>query len=249
MKKIIYIAAWAIGGFSQISHADFFDVYAGASAWQPSLSGGIQSQGGVVDVDAQLDINEDTGGIVHFAFEHPIPFLPNVRGQYTSLSVDGFNGALTAQFDFAGIPFELNDQVSTFADLSHFDGTIYWELWDFIAEVDVGITGRVFNGEIDIISELAQSTAEVRFEPIIPMFYGKAGVKIPFTGLSAAVTLNALDFEDIALYDVTARVNYEVVLGLGVEAGYRIFELEADDGDVFADLSVDGFFAGISYQF
>ena len=260
MKKITFATAMVAGCLSQVSYADFFGIYAGASIWQATPSGQVQDIGVGIQFNTSIDVENDLGfgeentNMFYLAFEHPIPLLPNLRAQHTEL-IATTSAQLSRDITFAGIDYQVDSQVSAIADLTHTDGTIYWELWDLIAEVDLGITGRLFDGLVEISSDTSINNnggVSLRgfreFSAGIPLVYGKVGVKVPFTGLSASVSANAISLPDVELMDIMARINYEVDFGLGAEVGYRLMELDIVD-DIVADISVEGFYAGISYHF
>ena len=49
--------------------------------------------------------------------------------------------------------------------------------------------------------------------------------------------------------DTTVRLNYEATFGLGLEAGYRTFDIDVEDDGFIVDTSIDGAYLGISYHF
>ena len=105
---------------------------------------------------------------------------------------------------------------------------MYWELFDFIAELDLGISARFFDGEIQLQSDSIGSVQEDLDDPI-PMLYARVAVNLPLTGLSASVTGQGIGFEGDVIYDANARINYESFFGLGIEAGYRVLDFDVDD--------------------
>lgn len=237
----------AAASFSTSAHADFLGVYAGAAAWQTSFSGDAQDGDTLIDVENDLGSDDDTSSFYYVAFEHPVPVLPNVRLQHSDVSISA-TSELTRAIDFDGVSYSVGETVDSFADLTHTDATVYWELVDLVAEVDLGITGRMYDGFLEINSETS-GVAREKFDAPVPMLYAKVGFKIPLTGLTASLSANGIDYSDYQLLDATARLNYEAKFGFGVEAGYRLMELDVDDDDIQANLSTDGFYAGLSYHF
>ena len=84
---------------------------------------------------------------------------------------------------------------------------------------------------------------------MIPLLYAQARFDLPFTGLSLGVEANGISYDDDTLYDVKINLAYEFAFGLGIEAGYRAFDLEYDDDDEFADVTIGGAYAGVVWDF
>ena len=233
--------------FSISTQADILGIDAGAAVWLTSFSGEAQDGNALIDVREDLGSDGESENVFYVGIEHPVPFVPNIRLQHTDLSMSATT-ELNTTIDFDGTTFNVGETLNSDADFTHTDATFYWEVVDFIAEVDVGITGRFFSGFLQLDSDLT-GVAREDFDDPIPMLYTKIGFNVPLTGFSAHVIANGIDIADVQLFDVTARVNYEAVLGIGVEAGYRIMELDVEDDDILANLSTDGFYAGLSYRF
>jgi len=81
----------------------------------------------------------------------------------------------------------------------------------------------------------------------IPMLYGKAKFELPLTGFAVEAEGNMLEISGNGITDATVKLAYESKLGLGVELGYRVFQLTLEDGDdLEAEVTVDGVYLGIS---
>jgi outer membrane protein len=229
------------------SHADtFLGIYLGAYSWQSSFSGDLGTEG-----DNNIDIEDDLGfddsesnTVFYAALEHPVPVLPNIRLQQTSLEVSGDNTG--ANFDFDGITF--SGDISTNVDFSHTDLTLYYEILDNWVSLDIGLTARKFDGSILIAD--GTNSSEVTLDATIPLGYLKAQFDLPFTGLSAGVDGNFIGYSGNTISDVNAMINYEATFGLGVAVGYRTFGLELDDiDDLNTELTFDGYYAAVTYHF
>ena len=69
------------------------------------------------------------------------------------------------------------------------------------------------------------------------------------TGLYVGGDFNGLVVSNDKLIDAKVNIGWESSFGLGIEAGYRSYTLEYDDSDDFADLTIDGAYAGVFYHF
>jgi outer membrane protein len=220
MKKIAIAGLLAAAVSSQVQ-ADTLGIYAGAYAWQPSISDNTE----IGDLDFDFDA-EDNATSFYLALEHPIPIIPNARIQRTDVSAEN-------KYSSGG---EL--------DLSHTDATLYYEILDNWVHLDLGLTARVFDGE------LKNGISNVSVDDTVPMVYGNVMIELPLN-LYAGVYGNATNLNDYQVYDFTARVGWEAILGLGIEAGYRTFSAKIDDlsQSSSVDSTFKGPFAGLSYHF
>ncbi|MCB1646277.1 MAG: TIGR04219 family outer membrane beta-barrel protein, partial [Pseudomonadales bacterium] len=128
------------------AYADFIGIYAGAGYWNADFSGNVIDG---VSVDSDLNIDSDAGNYIYAAFEHPIPFVPNIRLARTGISDTG-TGTLNSSFVFNGTTFTVDQTVRTEIDLTHTDLTLYYELIDTGMDVDLGLTARYLQGEVSV---------------------------------------------------------------------------------------------------
>lgn len=217
----------------------------GANAWQQQYSGDVQSGPSKIDLEDDLGFDDETGYNLYLAFEHPIPLLPNVMLQHTKIDAD-------ATGDVTGFIFDGNiytGEVRSSLDLTHTDATLYYELLDNWVNLDLGITGRRFENGVKITDVGTGTTGTLDIDYVIPMIYAQARFDLPFTGLSLGVEGNGTAYDGDTLYDVKLNLAYEFALGLGIELGYRVFDLDYEDGDEIADVTIDGVYAGVVWNF
>lgn len=231
------------------AQADFIGLHAGAGIWQPDLSGNFKSEGSTAadfDLERDLGYSDSTANTFYVAIEHPVPLVPNVRLERTSLS-EKSTGSITG--DFNGQTY--NGSVKSTIDLSHTDFTAYYELLDGLAwiNLDAGLTLRQFDGEISIDSNALDIDAPV------PLLYGKAAVDLPFSPFPASVgaQINYLSISGVTVADqrfYVAAAAPLAVIDVGAEVGYRNFGVELDDvGDLNADLTASGWYASATLHF
>lgn len=218
---------------------------AGANAWQQQYEGDVQSGPSVVDLEDDLGYDDETGYNLYLALEHPVPLVPNIMLQRTELDADARGDV--AGFVFDGIVY--TGEVRSTLDLTHTDATLYYELLDNWVNLDLGITGRMFDNGVEITDVNSGITGSLDIDYVIPLLYAQARFDLPLTGLSLGVEANGITYDDDTLYDVKLNLAYEFAFGLGIEAGYRAFDLEYDDDDEFADVTIDGVYAGFVWDF
>jgi len=222
-----------------------FTLGAKASVWDTEPSGSLD-KGVSVEGDG-LDIDSDSGNQISVFFEHPVPFLPNIKVRNTSLELEG-KGNIDATFadqDFTG------DVVSTL-DLSHTDLTLYWGLPLPVPFLDInfGINGRQFDGKAEVTAVDGARSESVDLDFVLPMLYGEIKVDTPF-GVYGNIDVNYIGYGDNKMSDMSYGLGYVLpipVVDLGLEAGYRKINLQTDpdDVDIDADVDVDGMYFGAS---
>ncbi len=229
MKKILTAAALAALLPQAASALPLVDFYAGSYYWDQSVSGDVNK---TVDLEGDLKLSAGGQNVTYFAFEHPIPVIPNVKLKTSNLSTDG---SATGNFDL-GFGSVSGDTKSEF-DLSHTDYTFYWGLPLPLVTFDFGLTLRQFDGEMSSTPAVGQSVS-TDLDFVIPMGYLKAGIDIPLTGLSFGGDINVIYVLPLI-----------PLLDVGISAGYRSFDLDLDEddfGDLSAKATIDGPYLGLS---
>jgi outer membrane protein len=247
MKKVMLASGLMLA--APLASADFLGVYAGAGQWQSDYSGVIGDANNDIDVN-ELGLNESDNNFFYVAFEHPIPLLPNVRLQHTDLS-SSQSATIGDTFTLDGETFTPGE-VATDVDLTHIDGTLYYELLDNWVSFDLGLTIRKFDGYVQAESETVGNSQNVVLDEAIPMVYGKARFDLPLTGLSVGGQANVINYDDNSLSDMSVNVAYDFIdsmaLDLGIEVGYRQMNLEINE-DVTADVELSGPYASLNLHF
>ena len=242
MRAVVAIVLLLVGAHAR---ADFLGVYAGAGYWDANFSGDV-----ITGVSVENDLNLDRSGssYIYFAFEHPVPFVPNIKLAHTSLKDSGV-GTLSQSFVFNGDTYSVNETVASEIDLTHTDVTLYYEVVDLGMDIDLGVTGRYFQGEVAV-----NSTRE-DFNVLLPMLYGHAKFGLPFTGTYVGGDLNYTSFSGLQVADYAVKIGWEtenfILPEVGVELGYRSFSVDADvdDFDVRVDTQIDGLFLNFTGHF
>jgi len=160
--------------------------------------------------------------------EHPIPLVPNIRFDYTPKTTfsgsDGVGGS--------------ND-----VDFTQLDMTLYYEILDNVVDLDIGVSGKYLSGHVTGVNNQS-------FDEIIPLGYLRAAFTPPLTGLSFDGNIKYVEYEGDSLLDARVKATWEVMIGLGVQAGYRYESMDIDDRfDMNTDTSFQGPFVGVQYEF
>jgi len=225
--------------------ADIAGLYVGAGVWQSSPAGTLGNTS--ISLDNTLNFEEENSNYLFIALEHPIPLLPNLRLSRTDLEWAG-QGTVSAGTSLDEVVFPIDQAVAADLDLSHTEITFYYEVLDNVIDLDVGLTARMFDGEASLVGAVQEERVEL--DAVIPMLYGKAGIDLPFSGLSAAVSGNWINVNEFHLIDWSAELNYDFsiapTLEAGLSIGYRSMLIQIDDQDELqSDAEFDGLFIGL----
>ncbi len=246
MKK--FLTACAISLAAAPAFADvtpLFKVYGGAGQWTSEFGGELGSSETEI---SDLGFDDEGNTYFYVGFEHPVPLVPNVRIESTSISSSA-SGTLTSDFSLdGGAP--LTGEVNSEIDLTLTDGTIYWE----ILLVDFGLTFRQFDAEVSAEEELSGESQNEAVDAVLPMLYLASQVDLPFTGLYVGGSVNAISFDGKSLTDFRGGLGYHLEVGplaeLGAELGYRSFVLDlGDDEDIQGELDLSGVYFGVNVTF
>ena len=225
-----------------------FGVYGGVGTWRQELQGEIAT--GPIDINVQDDLalDDELNNVLYLAIEHPLPFVPNVRLNYTDLSLSG-DSVLTRPIEFSNTVFNLSETVTTDIDVTQTDLVLYYELLDNVVSLDVGVSARWIDGEFAIMS--FGQAAEAQFDVVIPTAYAKVRADLPFSGFWIGAELQASGYKGNQLLDANAQIGWESPLRLGAELGWRVFDFEVDDlGDIAqAGIDISGPYFAFNFHF
>ncbi|MBJ7275192.1 TIGR04219 family outer membrane beta-barrel protein, partial [Marinobacter salarius] len=226
MRKLILAIGGSLVIAAPVVTADVVGVGANVSYWDSDLSGEAGKNNKVVDVENDLDLESDTNANLNAYFEHPVPVLPNVRLNYTRIEQSG-RGELSTEFDLIQDGAEVDSDL----DLSQFDVTLYYEVLDNWANLDLGVTARNLDGELIVRERTTNGrVSKTEVDGVIPMGYLAARFDLPFTGVSVGGEANLISFDGDSVYDYNAYGQYELSL-LQLRAGYRQISIDYEDSD------------------
>lgn len=178
------------------------------------------------------NFNDDrqSGYQVGLYFEHPVPLLPNIRLDLTpEISFSGSNGG-------AG---------TNTVSLNQTDITPYYEILDNVVDLDVGVSFKVLDVNIEGTAIADQGLSEV-----IPMGYVAAGVDIVGVPLRIAGDVKYAGYRGDYFTDTRIKAVWEILAGLEAQAGYRYEFLKISDHyDMRTDVKIKGPFIGLGYRF
>ena len=225
---------------TSLSYADTLGFRVSGGLWSYEATGDIRDSATPTDTfnlkeDFGIKDTEEFQGFVYF--EHPIPIIPNVRLGVTSLKLTGSGNTIgTKTWNGISIPGTTN--IISDIDLSHAEIGLYYEIIDTGFDLDLGLNVKLFDGTVSL-SDGAGVNANSTFSQTIPMLYGSFGIPLP-AGFSVGGDLSYIDYNGDSFSDYFVNVRWESSFFLGVEAGYRSFIIDYEDGNQFADVKIKG---------
>lgn len=230
-----FILSTALVAFGSTTvQADFLGLYAGVD--------GIYSQTSIND---NSPTDDKFNAVYNVAFEHPVPFLPNLKLRYSEF------GGTRDNFQ-SGIYMVDQD-----LDVNTLDAIAYYEILDNIVSVDAGLGVK----RLDVSNTLKNTVPAVNItftaddKQTLPALYVAAGGKLPFTGFSAKAEVMAGKNSDADFNDINAEVKYNfiesIALDLGVKFGYRAMTVNFDDdaNSGFDKIEAKGPYLGLEAHF
>ncbi len=168
MKKLLLCS---LIGFASPSYADFIGIYGKAGIWNAGFEGTVAGIKDKIkrDANSQTIPSFETRGLDNdnhitgwVAFEHPTPFIPNIRLGYTGVESSGWStenistDKISVMHNGVQITYDGSQPIYTTMQFDAWDGTIYWELLDNWVNLDLGLTFRKMDGDF---KETIEATA------------------------------------------------------------------------------------------
>ncbi|MCL1126424.1 TIGR04219 family outer membrane beta-barrel protein [Shewanella surugensis] len=217
---------------------------AGVDYWRADTSGTLGSNG---SSQQGFDYSDGSQGSIWFAFEHPVPIIPNVKIRENRLVSDGSTSS--ANFTFDGVDY--TGSADTRTDLSNTDFILYYELLDNdIVSLDVGGAYKKMHGSIRVSNSTSSSKTGVNSG--IVMGYVDAMASLPGFGLYGFTNV-MVGVNESNVYDYSLGLGWKIeglALDYNLRVGYREFMFDVNDfSDVTTDLKSSGYFAGLEVVF
>jgi outer membrane protein len=250
MKKIL--STLVLGAtITTLANADIIRVEMGAGVWGQTPSGvTTYDAGGGVGGSNVFDENEDTSPYVWLLIKHPLPIIPNIRLEYTSIHATGkATGTWGAYVAPVG-----SDSV---LDMKQYDIIPYYNLLDntFWMTVDVGLDIKVLSVDYKVEPNGVFTGYEDKETIPVPLAYLRTRVQIPATNIGFEADGKYVTYNGSTVYDVRAKVDYTFnitpLIQPALEVGYRAQKINIDDSsvDVNSDVDFKGFYAGLMLRF
>lgn len=247
-KTGIYSSLLVLAALNPV-RADFVGLNIGANRWTPDVNGTLNSNNASsssIDLKNNLGYKDKTSTALTLSFEHPLPFVPNIKySGYDLKSSSSKNTSSTLSFN--GKDYTAGTINSTL-DLSHKDIVLYYQLLDNWVNLDLGLDLKKFDGKVSMTNNVNNESISV--DETIPMLYLAARFDLPLTGMYIGANIQQLSIGDSSSEDTTLMIGYESKSGLGVEGGIKTFSLDLQDANnLNTNLEYDGIYLNGYFHF
>lgn len=171
---------------------------------------------------------------------------------YLPLRFSG-DGTLTRTVEFEGETFSVGTDVDSDVELELYDLGLTWYLINFDdlpVRVQFGpeLSVKLVEADLSIDDRTSGIGASESVTAPVPTVGVRARVGLSdFIAVSGRV--GYIEYEGNSFLDGDAQLEFSPVPLLGVFAGYRYFDLEVDESDVFLDVTFDGPYGGVFVRF
>ncbi len=258
MKKSLYTAITASTLFLCSANAGvILDAQVGAGAWMTKTSGSTNYEGGNINLENDLGINDSSNTYFYADFNHFIPLVPNIRIERQELKT---NESKSTNVTFGGTNFS-SANTNTDLDLTQNDLILYWGIPGIniatlgMLNIDIGIDIKQYEGSIELSNTSSREKADLDF--IVPMGYLAAQFKAPFIPATISASTKMSSYEGSELSDsmIMASIDLPIPLPLidfRLDVGYKIqkYDLSEDLTDnISTDITNKGMILGLSAKF
>jgi outer membrane protein len=230
------------------SFADTLGVEAGYASWSSKLTGDIKKGTQSIDFEKDLGFGSNESNSFFWAYiDHPVPFIPNIKIQNTSLS-NSASGTMSRSVTFAGKTFTGSTKVDSKFVFDQFDVIPYWRVLDNWANFDIGFNLKNIDGSIKIDAANGVS-ADEKFDVVLPLLYSKVRFDMPFTGLSVEGEGNYIGYSGNKITDIKFGAVYQYQM-FGATIGYRQQNITLEDiDDIYGSIDMKGIYFGAFLHF
>ncbi|MDH4944779.1 TIGR04219 family outer membrane beta-barrel protein [Sulfurimonas sp. C5] len=254
MKKIIATLT-ALSALAVVTNADFTRIEMGVGAWQNKPTGTIKYTNGILTGTYTSNETKKTSAYAWMLIKHPMPVIPNLRLEYTSVED---KGTLSGTFK----DFTAGSLTTGSYKLNQYDVIPYYNILDNTGWVtlDIGLDIKVLdvtfeaNGvNVNTVPGIS-NYKDTALLPV-PMGYARARVEIPSTDIGLESDIKYITYKGSTLSDFRVKIDYTFdispVVQPAIELGYRkqSYVIETDDEKTKADLKFSGVYGGLMLRF
>jgi outer membrane protein len=229
-----------------------FDVGARGVYWFPSISGDVDTGDGKIDLESDLGL-EDENFLGAEAFARVAWF--GARAGFMPIKFDATN-TLPGDITFEGVTFPSGTDVSTELDVKTADVEIDFAPrltvpWLANAQLGLLVKGKFVDGTVT----LSQGATKVEqdLKGVVPMVGVLAGAGVLKDRIRLDARVAGMAYGGHHLYEgdvCLSLVPFDLpVLDLALQGGYRFIDMDVEDGDLTANLTIAGPYAGVQLAF
>lgn len=213
-----------------------------------------------------IGLNQEAENGLYAWTKISLPIVPDVGLKYQNLYSEGTN-FITDTVTYGGESQTYTEEVDSEFDLSYFDLSLTYGVPLPSASVDFGLNFRSLIGGFSAEGQTSGQSFDTAFEVggtpiIVPMLYLGGHFDIPVADVRLGGELKTLPIGDTNITDFEVKGTWyaplptNILVKLGIEAGYRNYGLTigestlgADTSDFASEVNYSGFFAGAAMSF
>lgn len=254
MKKFL-TALTCIGLMATTINADIARAEMGVGVWAQTPSGKLSYTNSGVTANDNSRESSESQAYIWALIKHPVPVIPNLRLEYTSVKNTGL---ATGSFKDFTAPANSHTTVT----MKQYDVIPYYNIIDNTAWItldlglDLKVTDAKYEADGVTVSGVPNTNYSDSATVIIPMLYVRARAEIPSTDIGLESDIKYVSYNANVVYDIRAKVDYTLdifpVVQPAIELGYRVQKMKIDDdsvGNLNTDLDFAGIYAGIMIRY
>ena len=265
MKKTMLV----ISALAAVLNADFLSVSAGVGIQRQIIDGYVK-KGNTVNYfnnsSAQTDGNVNSGDFAlkdksnpYFWVKliHPMPFLPNVKFQYTKYDSSGRSSYIAGGvkiFSDVYIPTALTNAL-TEQSIDSYDVTFFYEFNPVIADIEAGFGVDIWNGKTKIYGNgagVSKTWVDSGWSVVLPYLYLHLQ-SMRFFNVSLSADAKYAKIGDYHHYDYQGALQYTIDItgpvNPFVKLGYRYKDVYGEDGSYQTSIKYKGAYLEIGAEF
>jgi outer membrane protein len=247
LLQLLVMGCWAC-------QASALGLEAAVNVWDQEPGGDFSYQGLVgqdwidLDTEARYGREQRIGGRVKV----DLPVLPNIYILATPMEFSGA-GLKNSSFSFGGQSFAAGDFTSKLS-LDHYDLGLYYGFPLLktatlnTLNLDFGVEVRRLEVRADVTQEATGQLASVDETYYFPMGFLALQIQV-LKSLALEAELRGIAYSGNHFYDLIGRVKYSLPGPVYLAGGWRHEEIELDEKDIRAELTVGGPFAELGLSF
>lgn len=208
-----------------VAQADFFRAELGVGMINAEPGGTFSNKDGSNESELKEDLKlKAENNLYAWAFfQHPVPFVPNVRLEYLALN-------------------HSSDDTKAEIKISELDGILYYNVFDILmTSVDLGVD--VKNIQADFGNKNESAT--------IGLLFGRARLEPGDFGLE--LMLKATNYGETKGYDARIKADYTLsiipIIHPALEVGYRFHKIQYEIGSSLNKAEYTGVYGGLMLRF
>lgn len=250
MKKNILFAITGVL-LASVSYASSPVAEIGVGAWlqNPSGTAHYDAGSGVTGTNT-FNATQNTSPYAWMFVKDPIPFLPNLRLEYTGIHA---TGQATGSWDGRNI----YGSTSSVLNLKEYDVIPYYNLLNntFWTTLDLGVDFKIININYSLDTKQSFIGYDYTKTSTIPLAYARLRVDIPSTNIGLESDAEYITDGSSTIYNVCAKIDYtfnvSTMIRPAIEFGYRVQKIKINEStqDVKTDMKFEGFYSGLMFSF